>query len=93
MKLGANALEVMHADAAINEQLVLDIKALGDYPVILGGATNVENCKQRLRYADGALVGTAFENGHWGDPVVESIVAQYVARVRELERELRGTSA
>ena len=93
MKLGANALEVMHADEAINEQLVLDIKALGDYPVILGGATNVENCKKRLRYADGALVGTAFEDGHWGGPVVESIVAQYVARVRELERELRGTSA
>ncbi len=57
------------------------------YPVILGGGTTVENCKDRLRYADGALVGTAFEGGKWGGPIVGSIVEQYVRNVRELEEE------
>ena len=42
----------------------------------------------KLRYADGALVGSAFEGGKWGGPVIESIVAEYVKRVRELEKEL-----
>ena len=60
----------------------------GSIPVILGGATNVENCADRLRYADGALVGTAFEGGKWGGPIIGSIVADYVRKVRQLEEEL-----
>ena len=90
MRLGANAIEVMNKDAKMNEQLILDVKSAGNYPVILGGGTSVENCKERLRYADGALVGTAFEGGKWGGPIIESIVADYVKNVRELEAELRG---
>lgn len=88
IKVGASAVEVMNGDFEMNERLVKDIKELGDIPVILGGGTTVENCKDRLRYADGALVGSAFEGGKWGGPVIESIVAEYVKRVRELEKEL-----
>lgn len=90
MHLGANAIEVCHKDFAHNEQLVKDVKSAGNYPVILGGNTNVENCKERLRYADGALVGSAFEGGNWGGPIIGSIVADYVKRVRELEDKLAG---
>lgn len=89
MKVGASAIEVVHGDFEMNERLVKDIKELGDIPVILGGGTSVENCKDRLRYADGALVGTCFEGGKWGGPIIESIVASYVKNVRELEKELR----
>ena len=60
----------------------------GSIPVILGGGTDVTNCKERLRYADGALVGRAFEDGKWGGPVIGSIVADYVRNVRQLEEEL-----
>ena len=48
----------------------------------------MENCADRLRYADGALVGTAFEGGKWGGPIIGSIVADYVRKVRQLEEEL-----
>lgn len=87
MRLGADAVEVCDRDFAQNERLVKDVKACGDIPVILGGGTSVENCKDRLRYADGALVGTAFEGGKWGGPIIGSIVADYVRNVRELEDE------
>ncbi len=88
MRLGANAIEVCDRDFAQNERLVQDVKAAGNFPVILGGATSADNCKERLRYADGALVGTAFEGGKWGGPIIGSIVAEYVRNVRELEEEL-----
>lgn len=88
MRMGANAIEVMDHDAVRNEELVKEVKAAGNYPVILGGGTTVENCKERLRVADGALVGTAFEGGHWGGPIIGEIVAAYVKNVRELEEEL-----
>lgn len=88
IRLGANAIEVMAKDELHNERLVKDVKSAGDFPVILGGGTDVENCKKRLRYADGALVGSAFEGGKWGGPVIGSIVADYVKNVRELEEEL-----
>lgn len=87
MRLGADAVEVCDRDFAQNERLVKDVKACGDIPVILGGGTSVENCKDRLRHADGALVGTAFEGGKWGGPIIGSIVADYVRNVRELEDE------
>lgn len=87
MRMGANAIEVCDRDFEQNERLIKDVKAAGDFPVILGGSTTVENCKERLRYADGALVGTAFEGGKWGGPIIGSIVAEYVKNVRELEAE------
>ncbi len=90
MRVGADAIEVMAKDAVLNEQLIKDVKELGDIPVILGGGTTVENCKERLRYADGALVGSAFEGGNWGGPVIQSIVEEYVKNVRDLEVELRN---
>lgn len=88
MRLGANAVEVYSKDFQHNEQLVKDVKMAGNIPVILGGGTTVENCAQRLRYADGALVGTAFEGGKWGGPIIGSIVAEYSANIRRLEEEL-----
>lgn len=90
MRLGANAVEVVDRNFERNERLVKAVKAVngGKIPVILGGGTDVANCKDRLRYADGALVGTAFEGGKWGGPVIGSIVAEYVRNVRELEEEL-----
>lgn len=89
MRFGGDAIEVCSRDFDMNERLVKDIKELpGNVPVILGGATDVENCKARLRYADGALVGTAFEGGKWGGPIIKDIVAAYMKNVHELEDEL-----
>lgn len=89
IEAGANAIEVVDRDFERNERLVKAVKAADSkMPVILGGGTDVDNCKARLRYADGALVGTAFEGGKWGGPIIGSIVADYVKNVRELEEEL-----
>lgn len=89
MRLGANAIEVMNKDFELNERLIKDVKDATGAPVILGGGTDVDNCKQRLRHADGALVGSAFEDHKWGGPIVEDIVRAYMKNVRELERELQ----
>lgn len=91
MRVGANAVEVCSRDFAMNERLVKDVKAIkgaSPIPVILGGSTTVEDCKARLRYADGALVGSAFEGGKWGGPIIGDIVAAYMKNIRELEEEL-----
>ncbi len=88
MRVGADAVEVVSRDFELNERLIKDVKEAGDYPVILGGGTTVENCKERLRYADGALVGSAFQGGNWGGNIIGSIVKDYVDNVRELEKEL-----
>lgn len=90
MRVGADAVEVVDRNFEMNERIVKDVKSAGDIPVILGGATDVDNCKARLRYADGALVGTAFEGGNWGGELIGSIVEAYVKNVRELEEELSG---
>ncbi|MBQ8995073.1 MAG: BtpA family membrane complex biogenesis protein [Oscillospiraceae bacterium] len=87
--LGANAVEVCDRDFKKNEELIKAAKQAGNIPVILGGGTSVENAKDRLKYADGALVGTAFEGGKWGGPIIGEIVKAYVDNVRELERELQ----
>lgn len=92
MRLGADAIEVMGRDTQSNEALVKSVKKAGNIPVILGGGTTVENCAERLRYADGALVGSAFEGGNWGGPIIGSIVQEYVTRVRRLEDELSNTA-
>ena len=81
MRIGADAVEVYANDFEMNERLVKDIKEAGDIPVILGGGTTVENCKDRLRYADGALVGSCFEGGNWGGNIIESIVADYMKQL------------
>jgi uncharacterized protein len=37
-------------------------KSAGDFPVLIGSGTTPENVGDLLRYADGAIVGTAFKN-------------------------------
>jgi hypothetical protein len=87
MNVGANAIEVMHADEDKNNQMVHDIKAMNpDIPVILGGKTNLDNVASRLKVADGALVGSCFEGGNWGREIDENIVREYVDIVRSLEK-------
>lgn len=85
--VGAKAVEVMAKDEAFNNQLVQDIKqAQPLLPVILGGGTDLENCARRLSLADGALVGSCFENGNWGGNIDSNTVKQYVQKVRAIEK-------
>jgi membrane complex biogenesis BtpA family protein len=85
MMVGADALEVFHADEEINEKLVRNIKNMPKaVPVVLGGGTNLENVKRRMRYADGVLVGSCFEGGNWGGPIDSAIVREYMDLLRSL---------
>ena len=83
---GGDSIEVCNPDEQVNEDLIKTVKSVDPLlPVILGGDTNLENCQRRLKYADGALVGTAFEGGKWGEYIVESIVEEYCTKVRAIE--------
>lgn len=81
---GGNAIELFAKDEEINEKMVRDVKEAFDVPVILGGGTNIENAARRLKYADGAIVGTCFEKGVWGGPVQADAVKAYVENVRKV---------
>jgi hypothetical protein len=85
MMAGADAVEVLHLDEETNNRMVHDIKAFDpSIPVILGGKTDLENVARRMEKADGAFVGSCFENRDWGGYVDESIVREYVDIVRSL---------
>ena len=81
IRMGANALEVCNRDEQMNRQICIDIKDKGDYPIILGGATDAENCVRRLEFADAALVGAAFEGGNLFGNVIQDCVAEYMDNV------------
>ncbi|MDR2102609.1 MAG: hypothetical protein LBP42_00740 [Treponema sp.] len=82
---GADALEVYHAEEDINERLVRNIKNMPNpVPVVLGGGTNLENVKRRMRYADGVLVGSCFEGGNWGGLIDPGIVREYMNLIHSL---------
>ena len=83
--VGADAVEIMHKDEIINNQMEEDIRAAyPDMPIILGGGTDVESAKSRLKNADGALVGRCFEAGNWGKGVNEAIVTAYMKEVHAI---------
>jgi membrane complex biogenesis BtpA family protein len=83
--LGAHAIEVAHADEETNLRLIREVKAaVPGLPVILGGHTRHENAARRLAEADGAFVGTCFED-EWGGNILENRVCEYMDIVRSLE--------
>lgn len=85
LTVGASAIEVYNPDPALNDRMVRDIKsAFPEAPVILGGGTNVENAAQRLALADGAFVGSCFENGNWGGGICPQTVRAYMDQVQRL---------
>ena len=88
--LGAHAVEIAHPDEEINLKLIREIKAaVPGLPVILGGHTKHENAARRLAEADGAFVGTCFED-QWGGNILESRVREYMDIVRSLPTELNA---
>ena len=69
--LGAHAVEIAHPDEETNLKLIREVKAaVPGLPVILGGYTKHENAARRLAEADGAFVGTCFED-QWGGSILE----------------------
>lgn len=86
MRMGAEAVEVAHADEDTNARLVRDIKrALPKLPVILGGHTNHENVARRLAEADGAFVGTCLKFEDRTSRVDVERVREYVKIVASLK--------
>ena len=86
LRCGADAVEMSHGDEELNNRMEQDLKkAIPGIKIILGGHTSVENVHSRLVHADGAVVGSACENGNWGGPVCEETVAKYMAEVRKIE--------
>lgn len=81
----ADAVEIMSKDEELNNRMEEDIRsAYPDMPIILGGGTDVESARSRLRNADGALVGKCFEGCNWGEGIDERIVEAYMKEVRSI---------
>lgn len=81
---GADAVEIVDKDEEKNNRMAKALKDMG-YPVVLGGGTNAENARRRLRYADMALVGSCFEKKGWGGAVDESAVRAYMESLNGME--------
>lgn len=56
--------------------------AIGDFPIILGGHTNHENIADLLTVADGAIVGSAFEDAAQDRRVVTEKVQRFMDAAR-----------
>lgn len=83
--IGASAVEIMHRDEEINNQMEAAIRASFPHmPIVLGGGTDVASAKSRLRNADAALVGRCFEDGNWGSGINEKTVAAYMKEVNSI---------
>lgn len=83
---GADAVEIVDKDEEMNNGMAKAIQAMG-IPVVLGGGTNAENVQRRMRYADMALVGSAFERKGWGGKVDETAVRAYMDRFNAMEED------
>ncbi|MCA9982759.1 MAG: hypothetical protein KDE09_14475 [Anaerolineales bacterium] len=82
---GAHAVEVANPDEETALRLIHDIKkAMPEMPVILGGHTNHGNAARLLAKADGAFVGSCFEEGGWAGPISKEKVQAYVEIVNGL---------
>jgi uncharacterized protein len=80
---GANIVEVAAADEEENERLVQQIKEkLPNLPIFLGGHTNHENARRRMRYADGVFVASCFQPGGWGSSIDAKKVKEYMHCLR-----------
>lgn len=87
IKVGADAVEIVHPDEEINNRMVHDIKVANPkIRIVLGGKTDIENVSRRMKEADAVLVGTYFEKDGWGGYVDEQRVKAYVEVVRSMER-------
>lgn len=83
---GADMLEVYNPDPRINDKLIKSLRSVvKEIPIILGGGTGTETVKERLKLADGAYVGSCFEDGSWGGEMNGDIIRRYMEKVRELE--------
>lgn len=80
LTIGADALEIHHKDEEMTREISRRLKERHpNVPIILGGGTNIENANRRLEFADGSLVGSAFQDGDWGGQIVESTVNKYMS--------------
>lgn len=81
MRMGADAIEISHPETEVNNRICRDIKEKGDFPILLHGGTEIEDCVKKLEFADAVLVGKAFENGERFGYVVEDCVKRYMEQV------------
>jgi predicted TIM-barrel enzyme len=85
-RIGADAVEVAHADEDTNARPVREInQARPDLPVILGGHTPHDNVACRLAAADGVFVGSCLTVGSRGTRVDIERVRDYVRLVTSLQ--------
>jgi len=86
-QVGADAVAVSHPEEKTALGMIASVKdAAPGLPVFVAGHTNHENAARLLGAADGAFVGSCFEQGGPGGPIDVERVKAYVEIVRDLER-------
>ena len=84
-RVGASAVEIHGSTDEMVERIIADVRAVTKLPIVIGGGTNLENCRARLKNADAVLVGECFEGGQRGSGRIdEAIVREYMSRIRSL---------
>ena len=68
------------------EKIIQFRNAIGDFPLIVGAGITPENMAEQFTYADGAIVGSYFKEGHKDEGEVS---AEYVAHIVEKVKEIR----
>ena len=64
---------------------VNDLKSHVHVPVLIGSGTTTQNVVDLMRFADGAIVGSAFKReNNWKNPIDVEATRAFMDRVREL---------
>ena len=84
---GAEALVITGWETGVapSVEQLRSVKESVRVPILLGSGVRVENAKELLSVADGAIVGSHFkEDGEWKRPVELGRVRAFMERVKEL---------
>jgi len=78
----ASAVIVAHPSVDDAIALVTSVRARVDVPILIGGYATHDNIAQLLTYADGAIVGSAFEAHARVAGVTEQSVREFMQRIQ-----------
>lgn len=89
-KLRCNAVVVTGEGTGIeteNEKIKKFREALGKFPLIIGAGITLENAEEKLKYSDGAIVGSYFKDTYSDDGELSE---EHILKLVEKFKEIRG---
>lgn len=80
-------------DPVSHDDLLRVHQAIGDFPILIGSGLTAENAVDQFKYADGAIVGTAFKRKgvQPGEPIDPDRVVELIIKVRRFRTAVTET--